>query len=60
MDSAAIGETVACLKRVREMQGELKIVLVPGGRPAELFRLTALDRAFDVYPDEPRALASFE
>ena len=60
MDSAAIGETVACLKRAREKQGLLKVVLVPGSRPSELFRMTSLDRAFEVYSDEPQALASFE
>ena len=59
LDSAAIGETVACLKRAREQQGAVKIVLVPGGRPSELFRLTSLDRAFEIYADESNALASF-
>lgn len=60
MDSAAIGETVACLKRARERRGLLKIVLVPGSRPSELFRMTSLDRAFEVYADPLHALASFD
>jgi anti-anti-sigma factor len=60
LDSAALGETVACFKRAREKSGLVKLVLVPGGRPFELFRMTSLDRAFEIYPDEPHALASFE
>jgi len=60
LDSATIGETVACLKRAREKRGVVKIVLVPGGRPSELFRMTSLDRAFEIYPDEPHALESFD
>jgi hypothetical protein len=51
---------VACLKRAREKRAAVKIVLVPGGRPSELFRMTSLDRAFEIYPDESHALESFE
>ena len=60
LDSATLGETVACLKRAREQRGTVKVVLVPGGRPSELFRMTSLDRAFDIYPSESHALESFE
>lgn len=60
LDSATLGEMVACLKRAREKRGAIKIVLVPGGRPSGLLRMTSLDRAFEIYPDESRALASFE
>ena len=60
MDSAAIGETVACAKRARERGGVLKIVLRPGGKPEQLFQLTALDRVFEIFCDQAEGLASFE
>jgi anti-anti-sigma factor len=59
MDSATIGETVACLKRANEHQGAIKIVLSAGGKVDELFHLTALDRVFALFRDEEEALASF-
>lgn len=60
MDSAAIGETVACAKRARERDGVLKIVLRPGGKPEQLFQLTALDRVFEIFDDQVAGIASFE
>jgi anti-anti-sigma regulatory factor len=50
---------VACLKRARQRDGELKLVLVRGGRPEQLLKLAALDRVFETFDDEQRALASF-
>jgi anti-anti-sigma factor len=60
MDSAAIGETVACAKRAREKDGVVKIVLQPGGKPDQLFQLTALDRVFQIFSDQATGIASFE
>ena len=60
MDSAAIGETVACAKRAREKDGVLKIVLRPGGKPEQLFQLTALDRVFEIFDDPTAGITSFE
>ena len=59
VDSAAVGEMVACFKRARQRQAELKLLLVRGGRPEELLRLASLDRVFEVYHDEGRAIESF-
>jgi len=59
VDSAAIGEMVACLKRARNKEGNLKLILVRGGRPDELIKLAALDRVFEIYTDEQRAIESF-
>jgi len=59
VDSAAVGEMVACLKRARQHDGELKVVLVRGSRPEQLLKLAALDRVFEIFDDEQRALASF-
>lgn len=59
MDSGAIAEMVACLKRVRERDGGLRLVLANASKIEEIFRLTALDRVFETYDDEEAALASF-
>jgi len=59
LDSAAIGEMVACLKRARNREGTLKLILVRGGRPEVLLKLAALDRVFEIYTDERRAVESF-
>lgn len=59
MDSGALAEMVACLKRVRDRDGGLKLVVTPAGKIEEIFRLTALDRVFETYDDEEAALASF-
>ena len=58
-DSAAVGEMVACLKRVRQKGGRLALLLVTGSRPHELIKLAALDRVFEIYDDESRAVESF-
>lgn len=58
MDSAGIGELVACYKRVVEKKGQMKLVN-PGGRVKDLLVLTKLDEYFDTYPTEGEALASF-
>jgi len=58
MDSAGIGEVVACLKRVREAGGDLKICGL-NQRITDLFTLTKLIAIFDSYPDEKQAVAAF-
>ena len=58
MDSAGIGELVACFKRVVEQKGIMKLVN-PAGRVQDLLALTKLDEYFETYPSEPEALASF-
>ena len=55
MDSASIGEMVACLKRAREQSGSVKLLISPGGTIDDLVRLSAMDRIFEVYYDEAEA-----
>jgi anti-sigma B factor antagonist len=59
IDSSVIAETVACLKRARDVDAQLKLVVAANGKVARVLELTALDRVFAIYPDEPSALASF-
>ena len=58
MDSAGIGELVACYKRVLERNGKMKLVN-PAGRARDLLALTKLDEYFDTFETEQEALASF-
>jgi anti-sigma B factor antagonist len=58
MDSAGIGELVACYKRAREKDGTVKL-LNPSGKVYDLLQLTKLEEIFDTYKDESEALVSF-
>lgn len=59
MDSAGLGEAVACAKRVRRHDGNLRIVALPGGKARELFHVTGLHRVIEIFSDEGSALSSF-
>ena len=59
LDSMALGELVACLKRVREIGGEIKLVVRPDGVVHEMLQLTKLDGVFEIFGDENQAAASF-
>ncbi len=59
MDSAGLGETAACCLRAAEVDGTIKLVVEPGGKVAQILRITRLDRAFEIFHDEEEALASF-
>ena len=58
MDSAALGEMVACFKRATEKGGTMKL-LRPSGKVADLLSLTKITEIFEIYEDEGEALASF-
>lgn len=58
MDSAGIGELVACYKRAREKGGTVKL-LNPSGKVFDLLQLTKLEEVFETYKDEKGALTSF-
>ena len=58
MDSAGIGELVACFKRVVEKKGIMKLVN-PEGRVLDLLTLTRLDTFFETFQSEKEALGSF-
>jgi anti-anti-sigma factor len=57
LDSAWLGELVACRERLRKHSGTIKIV---AGEPLrELFVVSGLDRLFEIHGDEEAALDSF-
>ena len=57
LDSASIGEIVACYKRIRERQGQMKVAIV--GKAHTVVAISGLDRVFELYDDVEAALASF-
>jgi anti-anti-sigma factor len=59
MDSSGLGETAACKMRVSRDDGVIKIVLQEQSKVREVFKITGLDLAFEIYEDEGEALASF-
>ncbi len=58
MDSAGIGELVACYKRAKEKNGTVKL-LNPSGKVYDLLQLTKLEDIFETFRDEDEALKSF-
>jgi anti-anti-sigma factor len=58
MDSAGIGELVACRKRATDLDGGVKL-LNPSGKVSDLLHLTKLEEIFDIFANEEQALASF-
>ncbi len=58
MDSAGIGELVACYKRATEKGATLKL-LNPTGKVQDLLVLTKLQEIFEIFRDEREALTSF-
>ena len=58
MDSAGIGELVACYKRAKEKDGTVKL-LNPSGKVYDLLQLTKLEEVFETFRDEGEALGSF-
>jgi anti-sigma B factor antagonist len=58
MDSAGIGELVACYKRAREKAGTVKL-LKASGKVADLLQLTKLQEVFETYEDEKEALGTW-
>jgi len=58
MDSAGIGEPVACYQRAKEKEGTVKL-LNPSGKVYDLLQLTKLEEVFETYRDEGEALGSF-
>lgn len=59
MDSAALGETVACVKRARAVGGDVRLVVAPRSAVSRIIALTSLDRVLAVFDDVERAITSF-
>ncbi len=58
MDSAGIGVLVTCCKRAVERGARVKL-LNPRKRVFDLLHLVKLDTIFEVFHEEPQAIASF-
>jgi anti-sigma B factor antagonist len=58
IDSAGIGDLVACFSSMRSLGGELKLLNITK-RVHEVLHMTRLDRIFDIRTDESEALAAF-
>ncbi|MGD8377734.1 MAG: STAS domain-containing protein [Acidobacteriota bacterium] len=57
LDSASVGEVVACYRRAREVDGSIRLVL--RGRVHDTFTMTHLDRVFEIFTKVDDALGSF-
>jgi anti-sigma B factor antagonist len=58
LDSAGLGELIACRKRTLEKGGDI-VLLRPTGRVRQLLDMLRLTQVFRVFDDEPDALNSF-
>ena len=57
MDSSGLAVIVACLKRLRELGGDLAVVSPPSSPPTKLLSLTGLDHAIPTHATVEEALA---
>ena len=58
LDSAALGELIACHKRTLREGGDIRL-LHPTGKLRERLEMLHLTRLFGIFDDESEALASF-
>lgn len=58
LDSAGLGELIACRKRTVQRGGDIRL-LRPVGKVRELLEMLSLTRVFAIFEDEAEALASF-
>ena len=59
LDSAGVGTVVGCAKQGGEQGTVVKIVLKPGGAARRIFKVTQLERAFELFDDVALAVSSF-
>jgi len=59
LDSAGVGELVACAKRAYERGGVVKVVSPSGSKTRQIFSMTGLEKVFETFDSETDALASF-
>jgi anti-sigma B factor antagonist len=57
LDSSALGALVGAVRRLRERNGELRIIQ-PGGAASRIFVATGLDAVLDLYSDRDAALSA--
>jgi len=58
IDSFGIGELLSCFKLTTSAGGKLKIINVPQ-KIRILFRVTMIEKIFEIYDDEVKAINSF-
>src|SRR5688572_23020066 len=58
IDSSGVGAIVSLFKRVRTLQGDVKIACLEG-QSAEIFKLLRLDRAFEIFESVQDAVDRF-
>ena len=59
LSSAALGKLITLNKKIREENGQLKLCNIRE-QIYEVFRITKLNKIFDIYESEERALAKFK
>jgi anti-anti-sigma factor len=59
IDSAGVGEIVACYTDAQEQAALLKIVLRPDGIVRQVFKHTGLEKALEIFDEEEAAIASY-
>jgi len=59
LDSAGLGDLIACKKRAAQMGGDI-LILRPAGKLRGMLEMLSLTRILRVYDDEAEALASFD
>lgn len=59
MSSAALGVLVRINKKCKEFQVSLKLCSIAPDI-AQVFKITGLDRVFEIYPDPAQAMAAFQ
>jgi anti-sigma B factor antagonist len=59
MDSAGVGEMVACSKGAASLGGVIKVALPATGAVRRIFEVTRLDQAFEIFGDSAEASATF-
>jgi anti-sigma B factor antagonist len=59
IDSSGVGAIVSLFKRVRTLQGDVKIARLQG-QPPEIFKLLRLDRAFEIFKTIDEAVDRFQ
>lgn len=59
LDSAGLGDLVACRKRTAASGGDIRL-LRPNGKVRDMLEMLSLTRLFQIFDDESAALASFD
>jgi anti-sigma B factor antagonist len=59
VDSSGIGTLVSLFKKMRLLEGDVKLASLTG-QPLQIFRLLRLDKAFEVYDTPELAIEAFK